>query len=116
MVKFYLDISKAEQESRLASRRDNPLKQWKYSKIDAQATKRWKAYSAARDEMLSRTHSVNAPWTVVRADDKHQARLALIRSLLTQLGEDGHEDYGLPDPNTAFLYDISAREQGLIAK
>ena len=116
LVKFYLDISKAEQESRLAARRENPLNQWKNSKIDAQATKRWKAYSAAHDEMLDRTHSVAAPWTVIRADDKHQARLALIRSLLTQLGEDGHEDYGLPDPNTAFLYDIAAREQGLIAK
>ena len=116
LVKFYLDISKSEQENRLAARRDNPLKQWKNSKIDAQATKRWKAYSSARDEMLARTHSVAAPWTVIRADNKHQARLALIRSLLTQLGEDGHEDYGLPDPNTAFLYDIAAREQGLIAK
>lgn len=116
LVKFYLDISKAEQENRLAARRDNPLKQWKNSKIDAQATKRWKAYSSARDEMLARTHSVAAPWTVIRADNKHQARLALIRSLLTQLGEDGHEDYGLPDPNTAFLYDFAAREQGLIAK
>ena len=116
LVKFYLDISKAEQVTRLASRRENPLKQWKYSKIDAQATKRWKAYSAARDEMLARTHSVTAPWTVIRADDKHQARLALIRSLLTQLGEEGHENYGLPDPNTAFLYDAAAHDQGLIAK
>lgn len=115
VVKYYLDISKDQQKKRLAARRDDPLKQWKTSPIDEQALKRWKAYSAARDEMLARTHSVAAPWTVVRADDKRHARLSLIRDLLTRLGEDGEESYGLPDPNTAFLYDGAAREQGLIA-
>lgn len=115
LVKYYLDISKEEQKKRLAARRDDPLKQWKISPVDDQALKRWKAYSAARDEMLARTHSVAAPWTVVRADDKRHARLSLIRDLLTRLGEDGEESYGLPDPNAAFIYDDAAREQGLIA-
>jgi polyphosphate kinase 2 len=115
LVKYYLDISKAEQKKRLAARRADPLKQWKLSPVDDQATKRWKAYSEARDEMLARTHSVAAPWTVVRADDKHNARLSLIRDLLIRLGAEGHEDHDLPDPNTAFLYDATAREQGLIA-
>lgn len=116
LVKYYLDISKKEQQSRFAARRDNPLKQWKLSAIDQQATKLWKAYSAARDEMLVRTHSVAAPWTIIRADNKHQARVALIRDILTRLGEAEHEDYGLPDPNAAFLYDSAAGERGLIAK
>lgn len=115
LVKYYLDISKDEQKKRLAARRDDPLKQWKISPIDEQALKRWKAYSAARDEMLARTHSIAAAWTVVRADDKRHARLSLIRDLLTRLGEEGEDSYGLPDPNTAFLYDVAAREQGLIA-
>lgn len=116
LVKYYLDISKKEQERRFAARRDNPLKQWKLSAVDQKATKLWKAYSAARDEMLARTHSVAAPWTVVRADDKHRARVALIRDILTRLGEAEHEDYGQPDPNAVFLYDSAAGEQGLIAK
>jgi polyphosphate kinase 2 len=115
LVKFYLDVSKSEQKKRLAARREDPLKQWKMSPIDSQATRRWKAYSKARDEMLARTHSVAAPWTVVRADDKRHARLALIRNLLTCLGEEDHERYGLPDPNTAFLYDAAAEDQGFIA-
>ncbi|MEG3146162.1 polyphosphate kinase 2 [Sphingomonas sp. RT2P30] len=115
LVKYYLDVSKAEQKKRLTARREDPLKQWKISPIDSEATRRWKAYSKARDEMLARTHSVAAPWTVVRADDKRHARLALIRNLLTRLGEEDHERYGLPDPNAAFLYDAAAAEQGLIA-
>ena len=115
LVKYYLDISKGEQKKRLAARREDPLKQWKISPIDEQALKRWKAYSQARDEMMARTHSVAAPWTVVRADDKRHARLSLIRDLLKRLGEEGEESYGLPDPNAAFLYDDAAREQGLIA-
>ncbi len=115
LVKYYLDISRAEQKKRLTARREDPLKQWKISPIDDQANKRWKAYSKARDAMLARTHSIAAPWTVVRGDDKHQARLALIRDLLTRLGEKDADSYGQPDPNTAFLFDVAAREQGLIA-
>jgi polyphosphate kinase 2 len=115
LVKYYLDISRAEQKKRLTARREDPLKQWKISPIDDQANKRWKAYIKARDAMLARTHSIAAPWTVVRGDDKHQARLALIRDMLTRLGETDSDRYGHPDPNTAFLYDDAAREQGLIA-
>ncbi len=116
LIKYYLDISKKEQEKRFAARRDNPLKQWKLSAVDQQATKLWKAYSAARDIMLARTHSVAAPWAIVHADNKHHARIALIRDILTRLGEAEHENYGQPDPNAVFLYDGAAREQGLIAK
>lgn len=116
LLKYYLDISKNEQKKRLTSRRDDPLKQWKTSPVDDQAVKRWKDYSAARNEMLARTHSIAAPWTIVLADDKRHARLSLIRDLLTRLGSDGHEEWGLPDPNSVFLYDSVATEQGLISR
>jgi polyphosphate kinase 2 len=115
LIKYYLDVSRDEQKKRLASRRHDPLKNWKVSPVDAQATKRWKAYSVARDEMLARTHSVAAPWTVVRADDKRRARLSLIRDLLTRLGGLDESAIDLPDPNTAFLYDDGAKAKGLIA-
>ncbi len=62
LVKYYLDISKEEQKRRLVARRKDPLKQWKLSPVDDQAIKRWDAYSAARNEMLARTHNVAAPW------------------------------------------------------
>tara|TARA_R110000787_G_scaffold286414_1_gene404747 strand:+ start:22522 stop:23298 length:777 start_codon:yes stop_codon:yes gene_type:complete len=115
VVKYYLDISKNEQKKRLEARQKDPLKQWKISPVDSQAIKRWDAYTAARNEMLARTHSVAAPWTVVRGDDKHRTRLSVIIDMLTRLGVATHGDFGLPDPNTVFLYDSAALEQGLIA-
>lgn len=85
LVKYYLDISREEQAQRLKDRRKNPLKRWKESPIDQLALKHWDDYSVARNAMLRRTHHDEAPWIVVRADNKHQARLNLIRDLLTRL-------------------------------
>ncbi|MBN9071788.1 MAG: polyphosphate kinase 2 [Rhizobiales bacterium] len=115
--KYYLDISRTEQKSRLRDRRDDPLKQWKLSPIDEAATKRWADYSAARNEMLARTHTPFAPWTVVRADDKSEARLNVIRDLLTRHefgGKDRVRD--LPDPNVVFPFDNAALANGQIAE
>jgi polyphosphate kinase 2 (PPK2 family) len=85
LFKYYLDISKDEQAQRLDDRRKDPLTQWKISPIDQQAQKKWSAYSEARDEMLRRTHHSDAPWTVVRSDNKKHARLNLMRDLLGRL-------------------------------
>lgn len=82
ILKYYLDISRKEQERRLKDRANNPLKQWKISPIDAQALKKWNDYSKARDDMLASTHSNHAPWIIVDADDKKSARLNIIRDLL----------------------------------
>jgi polyphosphate kinase len=117
LFKYYLDISKAEQKQRLDDRRADPLKQWKISSIDDQAIKYWKAYSRARNEMLARTHHEAGPWTVVRADDKHLARINLIRNLLSRLHyADKGETLTPPDPDIAFSYDFSNLESGQIAK
>ena len=85
LLKYYLDISKAEQKKRLKDRKADPLKQWKSSPIDDQALKYWKEYSVARNEMLARTHNPVAPWTLVRANNKHLARLNIIKDVLTRL-------------------------------
>ena len=117
LVKYYLDISKDEQKKRLKQRRDDPLTQWKASPIDAVAVKHWDDYSAARDEMLARTHTMVAPWTIVRADNKPLARINLIRDLLTRLefkGKDRHAD--LPDPNIVFSFNEEAVSNGWLAK
>jgi polyphosphate kinase 2 len=116
ILKYYLDISKGEQRSRLAERHDNPLKQWKLSPVDDEAIKRWKAYSQARNEMFARTHTVFAPWIIVRADDKKEAQLNVMRDLLTRMDYDGkRRDDQLPNPNIVFLYDPSALSSGLIS-
>ncbi len=85
LLKYYLDISRDEQKKRLKDRREDPLKQWKVSPIDAQAIKHWDDYSVARNEMFARTHNPVTPWTVVRADVKRLARLNLIKDLLSRL-------------------------------
>jgi polyphosphate kinase 2 len=95
LFKYYLDISKDEQAERLQDRAKDPLTQWKISPIDQQAQKKWTAYSEARDEMLRRTHHSEAPWTVVRTDNKKHARLNLIRDLLGRLHYPGKNEAAL---------------------
>ena len=85
ILKYYLDISKKEQNDRLKDREKNPLKQWKISPIDMAAQKHWKDYSDARDEMLLKTNFKHAPWFVVNAIDKKAAHIALISHLLKRL-------------------------------
>ena len=91
LLKYYLDVSRKEQAARLRDRRKNPLEQWKVS-LDEAAQKKWKAYSEARDAMLLRTHHAAAPWTVLHADDKKQARLNLLRHVLARLHYPGKKE------------------------
>jgi polyphosphate kinase 2 len=85
LLKYYLDITRDEQARRLRDRRRDPLKQWKISPVDEAAQRHWRAYSDARNTMLTRTHHDDAPWVVVRADDKHQTRLNVIRDILSRM-------------------------------
>ena len=89
LIKLWFDISKAEQAERLAERVAEPLKRFKISSLDAEAQKRWDAYSAARNRMLTETHSPHAPWTVVATDHKKTARLNVIRHVLNRLNAPG---------------------------
>ncbi len=106
IIKYYLDISRKEQKSRLRDRRKDPLKQWKLSPVDKVALKYWDAYSKARDEMLARTSTAQSPWIVVCADDKKDARLNIIRDLLARIDcPDIGKHRGKPDPDIVFPYD-----------
>ncbi len=115
LVKYYLDISKKEQKKRLKERQHDPLSQWKLSPIDARALKHWKDYSDARNEMFARTHSIFAPWIIVRADDKARARINVIRDLLTRFEFDGSDrQANLPDPGIVFTFNEESLRKGLI--
>lgn len=114
--KYYLDISRDEQRKRLEARKTDPLKQWKVSPIDRVALKRWDDYSEARNQMLARTHHPVAPWHVVRADDKREARVNLIRDLLSRLPYKGKKEQSLiPDPNVVFEFERAAIDDELLA-
>lgn len=113
VVKLWLDISRQEQAERLEARRTDPLKALKVSPLDAVAQEKWDAYSAARNEMLLRTHIPEAPWTVVHTDKKSTAREGVLRHLLKQLAPPmiaGGIDP--PNPNIVFPFEPAALTDG----
>lgn len=117
LFKYYLDINKAEQKRRLKDRKTDPLKQWKTSPVDDQAIKHWKKYSLARNEMLARSHNSIAPWTIIRANDKHLARINIIKDLLYRLHYSGkNKRLVKPDPQIVFEYEVSTIENEQLAK
>lgn len=116
IFKYYLDISKKEQEQRLKDRKSSPLTQWKISPIDESAQKLWKDYSIARNEMLVRTDNKVTPWYIVRADNKKEARLNVISHLMTHVvcpNKDKHAPKY--DPKQIFKFDKKHLEGGSIA-
>jgi len=85
LIKYWFSISDQEQHLRFLSRIHDPLKQWKLSPMDLESRRRWEAYTKAKEIMLDRTHIAEAPWWVVQANDKKQARLNCIHHLLGQM-------------------------------
>ena len=116
LLKYYLDIGKDEQRRRLRARTTDPLTQWKVSPIDKEAVQRWDEYSSARDEMLLRTHTPTAPWSVVRADNKYLARLNVIGDVLDRVHYKRKDERLIhPDPDIVFTFDASSPGRGRLA-
>jgi len=117
LVKVWLDVSKAEQAKRLKERKKDPLKVMKSSPLDAAAQERWDAYSAARDEMLTRTHTDTAPWVCVRGDRKKPARLNIIRHLVRTLAPKNiAKTLDVPDPEVLFPFELAALSDGRLER
>lgn len=85
IVKLYLSISKEEQADRLEERRTDPLKQWKLGSLDQQAQEKWEIYSHYIQELFDKTSTTNNPWVEIKTDDKKDARLAVMRYLLSSI-------------------------------
>jgi polyphosphate kinase 2 len=117
IVKLWLDISKDEQAKRLKARTTDPLKALKVSSLDAEAQARWDPYTTARDEMLRRTHTKDAPWYIVHTDDKKAARVNIIRHLLRRLAsKDIAKSVKKPDPDVLFEFEPAALEDGRLER
>jgi PPK2 family polyphosphate:nucleotide phosphotransferase len=82
IIKFYLHLSKEEQRKRFLERIDEPEKNWKFGVVDIEERKFWKQYMKAYEECLSATSTREAPWYVVPADDKENARLIVSQIIL----------------------------------
>ena len=117
LSKLWLDISRDEQAQRLEARRKDPLKAFKISDLDAVAQSKWDDYTAARDEMFMRTHSIPAPWICVRANHKKAARLNILRWLLHAAGSKKIlKGVAKPDPEVIFPFEPAALEDGRLER
>jgi polyphosphate kinase 2 len=117
IVKLWLDISCDEQAKRLKARTTDPLKTLKISPLDAVAQKKWDEYTDARDQMLRRTHTRDAPWTIVHTDDKKEARVNIMRHLLKVLApKDVAKSVQKPDPDVLYTFETAALEDGRLER
>ncbi len=85
LIKLYFSVDKEEQERRFERRKTDPLRQWKLSEIDVQAQERWDDFTQVKYEMLKRTSTTYAPWTIIRSNNKHLARLNVMRTILNSV-------------------------------
>lgn len=85
IIKFFLHLSKEEQRQRLMARIDEPSKNWKIGQSDLESRKHWEAYQLAYDECLGATSTHHAPWYVIPADDKRNARLLVSHIIVKTL-------------------------------
>lgn len=113
LIKIWLDISRKEQAERLKDRREDPLKALKSSPLDDVAQEKWSDYSAARDEMLTRTHSSAAPWHCVVTDKKKTARLNVMRHVVRTIApKEIAQNVAKPDNKVLFPFEIGAIAEG----
>jgi polyphosphate kinase 2 len=103
LFKFYLNIGREMQLKRFHDRRHNPLKIWKLSPIDYAALTKWDAYTRALGAMIEATHRPETPWTIVAANDKRRAHLAVIRSILGAMEYRGKDKSVVGAPDKAIL-------------
>src|SRR5271155_4199314 len=115
LVKFWLEVSDAEQKRRFEARIKDPLRQWKLSPMDLNSRSKWFDYSWARDVMLKATDTKFAPWWIVRSDDKRRARLNCIRRLLDAIPYESvpRKAVKLPKRSMKGAYDDLATLKGL---
>jgi polyphosphate kinase 2 len=99
LFKYWFSVTQEEQRRRFESRKGDPLKQWKLSPIDQASIDKWGDYTEAKEAMFFYTDTADAPWTIIKSDDKKRARLNCMRHFLSSLDYDGkdHKTVGEPD-------------------
>ncbi len=92
LIKLYFSVTKDEQARRFERRKTDPLRQWKLSEIDMQAQERWDDFTETKYNMIKQTHSHNAPWVVIRSNDKQKARLEAMKVILNSVDYEGRDE------------------------
>ena len=102
LVKLWFSVSAEEQRTRFTIRMIDPVRQWKLSPMDLASLDKWDDYTAAKEAMMAATDTADAPWTIVKSNDKKRARLEAMRYVLSLYDYDGRDDEVVsplgPDP------------------
>lgn len=108
LFKYWFSVTQDEQRSRFESREHQPLKKWKLSPIDKQSLDKWDDYTEAKEAMFFYTDTADAPWTVVKSNDKKRARLACMQHFLWSLPYPNKDDKISAQPDPLILGSSSA--------
>jgi polyphosphate kinase 2 len=100
LIKLWFSVSRTEQRTRFVIRQVDPVRQWKLSPMDLESLDKWDDYTEAKEAMFFYTDTADAPWTVVKSNDKKRARLQAMRHVLSRFPYEGkdREVVGVPDP------------------
>ena len=100
LIKFWFSVSRMEQLRRFVNRQTDPVKRWKLSPVDMASLDKWDEYTEAKESMFFFTDLADAPWTVVKSNDKKRARLEAMRYVLSQIpyADCDEQVVGRPDP------------------
>ena len=100
LIKLWFSVSRSEQRTRFTIRQVDPVRQWKLSPMDLESLDRWDDYTEAKEAMFLHTDTADAPWTVIKSNDKKRARLEAMRFVLSRFDYPGKDDelVGEPDP------------------
>ena len=108
LFKYWFSVTKDEQERRFMARDRDPLKQWKLSPVDTASRDKWKQYTEAKEAMFFYTDTADAPWTIVKSDDKKRARINCLRHFLHSLDYPGKDESVVQEPDPKIV--LSATE------
>ncbi|MEV7808889.1 polyphosphate kinase 2 [Microbispora sp. NPDC088329] len=100
LVKLWFSVSRAEQRTRFIIRQVDPVRQWKLSPMDIASLDLWDEYTRAKEDMFLNTDTEDAPWTIIKSNDKKRGRLEAMRYVLSLYDYDDKDDsvVGEPDP------------------
>ena len=100
LFKYWFSVTRPEQRRRFESRQRDPLKRWKLSPVDKASFNKWDEYTEAKEAMFFYTDTADAPWVIIKSDNKKRARLNCMRHFLASLDYPGKDEsvVGAPDP------------------
>jgi polyphosphate kinase len=99
LIKFWFSVTRGEQSTRFLIRQIDPVRTWKLSPTDLASLDKWDAYTRAKEDMFLHTDTPEAPWTIVKSNDKKRARLGAIRHVLTSVDYDGKDTDVVAEPD-----------------